>query len=164
MISHEIKRAPMTLEYKVPRILWENFESVLLAQSKRYIAELAKRLHVSEKELIKKVLPTADSLKVIIQDSHEESNQCTAYVQQDHLTVFCRKPVAYQSAFCPIHRNHRMMVMEGTHPTMIQKVKDIPHLPPMWQVDQTLINSQGNIIGKINSDEQRIRVFVIDDA
>ena len=66
----------MALEYKVPRILWENFESVLLAQSKRYIAELAKRLHVSEKELIKKVLPTTDSLKVIIQDSHNESNQC----------------------------------------------------------------------------------------
>ena len=56
----------MSVEYKVPRFLWENFESVLLAQSKRYITELAKRLAVPEKELIKKVLPSSDSLKVII--------------------------------------------------------------------------------------------------
>ena len=154
----------MSLEYKVPRILWENFESVLLAQSKRYIAELAKRLHVSEKELIKKVLPTTDSLKVIIQDSHHESNQCTAYVQHDHLSVFCRKPVAYQSNFCTVHRNRRMMVMEGTQPTAIQKVKDVPSLPPMWQIDQTLINSQGNMIGKINKEEQKMKLFVIEEC
>ena len=153
----------MTLEYKVPRILWENLESVLLAQSKRYIAELAKRLHVSEKELIKKVLPTTDSLKVIIQDSQDDINQCSAYVQHDHLTVFCRKPVAYQSNFCCIHRNHRMMVMEGTQPTTIKKVKDIAHLPPIWQVEQTLINSQGNMIGKINKEEQKIKLFVVED-
>lgn len=43
-----------SLEYKVPRLLWENLESVLLAQSRKYICELAKRLNVSEKELLKK--------------------------------------------------------------------------------------------------------------
>ena len=154
----------MSLEYKVPRILWENFESVLLAQSKRYIAELAKRLHVSEKELIKKVLTTTDSMKVIIQDSHDDSNQCNAYVQHDHLTVFCRKPVAYQSSFCSVHRNRRMMVMEGTQPTAIQKIKDVPSLPPMWQIEQTLINSHGNMIGKINIEEQKMKLFVVDDV
>jgi hypothetical protein len=154
----------MALEYNVPRYLWENFESVLRAQAKRYIGELAKRLHVSEKELIKKVLPTEDSLKVIIQDSNNDVNQCTAYIQHDHLTVFCRKPVAYQSNFCPVHRNHRMMVMEGTHPTTIQKIKDVAHLPPMWQMEQTLINSQGNMIGKINKEEQKIKLFVVEDV
>lgn len=154
----------MTLEYKVSRYLWENFECVLKAQAKRYVAELAKRLHVSEKELIKKVLPTEDSLKVIIQDSNNDSNQCTAYVQHDHLTVFCRKPVAYQSNFCAVHRNHRMMVMEGTQPTAIYKIKDVAHLPPMWQMEQTLINSQGNMIGKINREEQKMKIFVIEEC
>ena len=154
----------MTLEYKVPRILWENLESVLLAQSKRYIGELAKRLHVPEKDLLKKVLPTNDSLKVIIQDSQQETNQCTAYIQEGQLTVHCRKPVAYQSQFCPIHRHHRMMVMEGTHPTPIQKVKDDPQLPPMWQNQGTLINSKGDIIGKVNHTEQKMTLFVIEEC
>ena len=149
------------MEYRVPRVLWENLESVLLAQSKRYVAELAKRLHVSEKELIKKVLPTSDSLKVILHES-SESTQCTAYVQQDHLTVCCRKPAAYQSAFCVAHRAHRMMVMEGTQPIAIQKIKDQPTLPPMWQMNHTIIDSQGNRVGKINQEEQRIRLFIIE--
>jgi hypothetical protein len=152
----------MALEYKVPRLLWENLESVLLAQSKRYITELAKRLHVSEKELIKKVLPTSDSLKVIIQDSQAESNQCNAYIQEGQLTVFCRKPVAYQSEFCPIHRTHRMMVMNEMDPVSIQKIKDDPMLPPMWAMDHTIIDSNGGIVGKINKDEQRIKRFVVE--
>jgi hypothetical protein len=152
----------MALEYKVPRLLWENLESVLLAQSKRYITELAKRLHVSEKELIKKVLPTSDSLKVIIQDSQAESNQCNAYIQEGQLTVFCRKPVAYQSEFCPIHRTHRMMVMNEMEPVSIQKIKDDPMLPPMWTTDHTIIDSNGGIVGKINKDEQRIKRFVVE--
>jgi hypothetical protein len=154
----------MALEYNVPRILWENLESVLLAQSKRYIAELAKRLNVSEKELIKKVLPTSDSLKVIIQDSHTDSTQCGAYVQQDHLTIFCRKPVAYQSEFCTIHRKRRTMVMDGTQPTVIQKIKDNPELPPLWVADRTLINSHGHVVGKINIDEQKIKLFIVEDG
>ena len=152
----------MALEYKVPRLLWENLESALLAQSKRYITELAKRLHVSEKELIKKVLPTSDSLKVIIQDSQAESNQCNAYIQEGQLTVFCRKPVAYQSEFCPIHRTHRMMVMNEMDPVSIQKIKDDPMLPPMWAMDHTIIDSKGGIVGKINKDEQRIKRFVVE--
>jgi len=81
----------MSLEYKVPRILWENLESVLYAQSKRYVMETAKRLGVPEKELLKRVLPTSDSLHVMIQDSQAESNQCKAYVQHDKMTVFCKK-------------------------------------------------------------------------
>ncbi len=75
----------MSIEYKVPRLLWENFESVLLAQSKRYIGELAKRLNVPERELQKRVLPTSDSLKVIIQDTQAESNQCKAYFKMINL-------------------------------------------------------------------------------
>ena len=78
----------MSIEYKVPRLLWENLESVLLAQSKRYIGELAKRLGVSEKELQKKVLPSSDSLKIMLFDSQAECNQCKAYIQQDKLTIY----------------------------------------------------------------------------
>jgi hypothetical protein len=151
----------MSIEYKVPRLLWENLESVLLAQSKRYIAELAKRLGVSEKELQKKVLPTSDSLKVIIMDSQEESNQCKAYIQQDKMTIFCRKPVSYQSEFCCFHRNKRMHIVSGTNPTIIQKVKDSPTIEPLWKSNNILINSTGSITGKVNTDKNKIKLFVV---
>lgn len=150
------------VEYKVPRLLWENLESVLLAQSKRYISELAKRLNVSEKELLKKVLPTSDSLKVLLLDSQLESNQCKAYVHHDALTVYCKKPVAYQSEFCTAHRNKRMMVIPS-NPEPIQKVKDIATLKPMWLTKTTLIDSSGAIVGKINKEEGKIKIFTYKD-
>ena len=155
----------MSIEYKVPRLLWENFESVLLAQSKRYIGELAKRLGVSEKELLKKVLPTSDSLKVIIQETQAESNQCKAYIQHEKLTVHCRKVTAYGGEFCSFHRNKRMIIVKGTNPIHIQKVKDIDMLPPIWikESDTNLYYSNGTIAGKINHDKQKIKIYTITD-
>lgn len=150
----------MSIEYKVPRLLWENFESVLLAQSRRYIGELAKRLGVPERELLKKVLPTSDSLKVIIQDTQAESNQCKAYVQNDKLTVFCRKPIAYGCEYCSFHRNKRMIVIDGTNPIPVQRLKDINNTCPLWANKNTLYNSTGDIVGKINKDDGKIKMFI----
>lgn len=151
----------MSIEYKVPRLLWENLESVLLAQSKRYIGELARRLGVSEKELIKKVLPSSDSLKVIIQDTQAECNQCKAYIQNDKLTVFCRKATAYGSEYCSFHRNKRMLVIEGTNPIELQKIKDINNVELLWVSESSVYNSSGDIIGKINKDKGTIKLFVV---
>ena len=151
----------MSIEYKVPRLLWENFESVLLAQSKRYIGELAKRLGVSEKELLKKVLPTSDSLKVIIQDTQAECNQCKAYIQQDKLTVYCRKATAYGTEYCSFHRNKRMLVIEGTNPITIQKIKDTNTIESFWVSDSILYNSNGEIVGKINKEKGKIKLFTM---
>jgi hypothetical protein len=152
----------MALEYKVPRLLWENFEAVLLAQSKRYIAELAKTLGVSEKELIKKVLPTSDSLKVIIQDTQAETSLCKAYIQHNKLTIYCRKPVAYNSEYCLHHRTKRMFVVKSTGAITIQRIKDIPTIEPIWicHTDNTLLNSAGNVVGRINKSRQKLKLFV----
>jgi len=151
----------MTLEYKVPRLLWENLESVLLAHARRYIGELANHLNVPEKELQKHVLPTADSLKVILQDSQAESNQCKAYVQQSQLTVMCKRPVAYHSEFCTFHRTKRMMVIEGTNPAIIQRIKDKSTAEPLWMVEQNVVNAEGSIVGKINTTKQALKLFTV---
>lgn len=150
----------MSIEYKVPRLLWENLESVLLAQSKRYVGELAKRLGVPEKELIKKVFPISDSLKIIIQDTHAECNQCKAYIQNDKLTIYCRKITAYGSEYCPFHRNKRMLVIDGTNPIQIQKIKDINTLEPLWASDKYVYNSSGDSIGRINRETGKIKLFI----
>ena len=153
----------MSLEYKVPRLLWENLESVLLAQSKRYVAELARHLDVPEKELIRRVLPTNDSLHVLIQDSQAESQQCSAYVQHDQLTVYCKKTVAYQSPYCLAHRNSRMFVVESKTEIPIQRVKPIHTVPPLWiQGDRDVINSKGNGVGRINHTKQTMNLFVFE--
>ena len=154
----------MSIEYKVPRLLWENLESVLLAQSKRYIGELAKRLGVPEKELLKRVLPTSDSLKVIIQDTQSDTNQCKAYIQNEKLTMFCKKPTAYGCEYCAFHRNKRMVVIEGTNPVQLQRLKDMNDMEPLWTSDTTLYNSTGDLVGKINKNKNRIKKFVVESS
>ena len=139
-------------------------EAVLLAQSKRYVAELARRLGVPEKDLLKRVLPSSDSLKIIIQDTQAESNHCRAFLQHDKLTTLCRRPVAYGCNYCTLHRHKRMMVIKDGEPIPIQRVKDMPDMPPMWMVQSTtLINSQGDVIGKINRSSSTVKLFVVRD-
>jgi len=154
----------MSIEYKVPRLLWENLESVLLAQSKRYIAELAKKLRVSEKDLIKRVLPTSDSLTILIQDTHIESNQCKAYMQQDNMTIYCKKAVGKQSEFCPFHQQRRMKVIEGTAPVPIQRIKDRNTMEPLWCSDHLLLTSTGKVAGTIQHEAQKMKLFIIEDT
>lgn len=151
----------MSLEYKIPRILWENLESVLLAHSRRYISELAKRLGVSDKELQKKVLPSKDSLKVIIQDTQSESNKCKAYIQHSKLTIYCRKPTVYGSDYCAFHRSKRMTVIHGTEPLQLQRLKDNNELEPLWINNTTVYNADGNIRGKINTNEAKLKIFIV---
>lgn len=150
------------MDYKVPRVLWENLESVLLAQSKKYVSELASRLHVSEKELIKKVLPTSDSLRVLIIDSHAESNQCKAYIQENKVTMFCKKPVTSHSEYCNQHIHKRMMVLEDSNTKHVQKVKDSNIHEQLWVVDNNVINMDGNIVGKCKHSENVLKLFVIE--
>ncbi len=151
-----------SIEYKVPRILWENLESVLLAQSRRYVEELANKLGVSAKELTKKVLPSSDSLKVMILDYETDATKCKAYIQEGNLTVHCRKPVVFGCEFCAFHKSKRMTVVDGTNPVELQKVKDINTLEPMWINKTTLYNSNGSIIGKLNTNKNKIKIFTID--
>ena len=49
------------------------------------VKELEQHIVVLERELLKRVLPSSDSIKVIIQDTHAESNQCKAYIQHEKL-------------------------------------------------------------------------------
>ena len=147
------------IEYKVPRILWENLEAVLLAQSRRYIGELAKRLKVSEKELQKRVLPTSDSLKVIIQDTQVESNKCKAYIQNNKLTLYCRKPTIYGCEYCAFHRNKRMTIIDGTSPVQLQRIKDINSIEPIWASNNAVYNINGDMIGKINKKNNTLIIY-----
>lgn len=150
--------------YKVPRILWENLEAVLLTQSKKYIEELAKILGVPAKELQKRVMPSANSVKVILQDTQEST--CRAYVQNGAFTVFCRKPV-FNGDFCAAHCGVRPIVND-TNAAPIKKVKDMDMLPPMWEKDTTipaisdLYVASGQRIGKVNHDKQKITIYTID--
>jgi hypothetical protein len=158
----ESKEETQTLQYKVPRLLWESLESVLLAQSRRLIGDMARRLQVPEKELQRRVLPSADSLKIMMWDGAAESLQCRAYVQQDAITTFCRKPTHYPTEFCAFHQRYRMTVVDSK-PTIVQRLAPQPTRPPTWVQGNTLLNAKGETVGRIHHGRQRITWFRIEE-
>lgn len=154
---------PKTVEYKVPRILWENFEAILLEQSRRYIGELARRLDVPEKELQRKVLPHSDSLKILMIDSDVESLQCRAHIQHNMITSFCREAVSYPSEYCAFHQKQRMNVFLEGNPVSVERLKTPPTREPTWIRGSTLINSKGETMGRIHKTKQTIKWFRVEE-
>lgn len=157
---NQITETNIKQNYKVPRILWENLEAVLLSQSKKYIEELAKVLQVPAKELQKRVMPSSQSITVMIQDVQE--HVCQAYVQKDAFTVYCRKPV-FNGHFCASHTAHRALIQDARAET-IQRIKDVERLPPLWIKGTDLYTSDGQKQGTIHHARQKIKIYVLENA
>ena len=152
----------MSTEYKVRRVLWESLESVLLAESKKYVGELARRLQLPEKELIRRVFPSSDSLKVYIQDSNISDNQCHAFIQDDEITCYCRKPVVYGTDFCQFHRTKRMTVIKEMPSQLVKRIRDRIDCDNMWLDDKNILyNSKGTTVGKLDHNNSKIKLFLI---
>ena len=146
--------------YGIPRLLWENLESVLLAQSRQFVREMAGHLKVSEKELLKKVMPATDKVKVHIVDAQQEENQCKAYRMHGDIAVFCKQPVRLYSEFCEHHCDQRMRVVPMPHTETVKRVKANGAMEPMWATESgVLIRQNGSITGRIDRDRGKIVVF-----
>jgi len=145
-------------EYKVPRLLWESLEAVLLAQGKRYVRDMAKTLKVNEKELIKRVFPTKDTLNITIHDTQSMSLQCSAYVPGT-INQLCRKPVELGSEFCLAHRTSRPVV---TAEANLEKIADEGTRPSLWaRADGSVIDTKGQHSGVFNKNRNRLVLFQI---
>lgn len=149
----------MEKEYKVPRLLWESFEAILLAQGKRYVKEMATTLKVNEKELLKRVFPTKDALKITIHDTSTTSLQCAAYIQGKSIHTMCRKPVDLGSEFCTAHRVSRLTVESCE---TVEKLADDASRPSLWiKKDSTVLDIHGNGRGLYNRNTNRLILFQI---
>ena len=163
--------APMATEYQIPRYLWESFEAVIKAQSVLYVKELAKRLRVSEKELVKRVLPSAgkDDARVVsvtLIDTASDVNQCCARVLHDEITTYCRRPVAHLSEYCPLHQFRRPLVLPPSEDapvtTEVQRVDDSPDYPVQWVTTdraRILLDSKGHQQGYYRPSKQKVVLF-----
>ena len=54
-----------------------------------------------------------------------------------------------------------MTVVEGTNPIQLQKVKDTSTLEPLWISKDALYNSNGELVGKINKENGKVKIFVV---
>jgi hypothetical protein len=163
-------------DYVVPRVLWESFNSVLLAQSRQYVKELAKRLKVPEKELMKKVLPTADSIRVYMHDTQTEDLQCIADIQEGVIIHKCARPVLLGSTYCSEHHVHTHAPLISSSLEQVERIiqsDDINdeskiraanmNIPKkLWTTpEKMVIDATGRTIGQYDEDDSKLQIFKI---
>lgn len=149
-------------EYQVPRILWETLESVLLAQGRAFVKDVAKRLEVNEKELLRRVMPSS-KISVYLHDTQTEDMQCHAFVQTGSVTHHCRRPVTLGSEFCFLHFRDRLRVIEPSEACHVVQLANSPDRPPLWKcADGSVINSAGTIVGEYDTDSGTLTLFEVD--
>lgn len=170
-------------DYVVPRVLWESFNSVLLAQSRQYVKELAKRLKVPEKELMKKVLPTADSIRVYMHDTQTEDLQCIADIQEGVIIHKCGRPVLLGTSHCSEHHlpSHISMSTNTQH-SPVQTIESVERIiqsddindesriqainmnipKKLWTTkENVVIDATGRTIGYYDEDDSKLQLFKI---
>jgi hypothetical protein len=149
-------------EYQVPRILWESLESVLLAQGRIFVKDIAKRLEVDEKELLRRVMPSS-KVKVYLHDTQTENLQCQAFVHTDSVTHRCRRAVLLGQPFCAEHFRDRLLVIEPTEENIVERIQDEPGRPPLWKRhDNTVIDSKGTVRGHYNEHSGKLILFEVE--
>jgi hypothetical protein len=57
-----------------------------------------------------------------------------------------------------------MMVIEGTNPIQVEKVKDQHTKEPLWIHENQLLNANGNQVGIIDKENNRMKLFVFDEV
>jgi hypothetical protein len=142
---------------KVPRLLWESFESILLAEGKRFVRDIAHTLQVPEKELIKRIFPTKDALHIHLHDTHTSTLDCMALSTGGAVARRCRRPVQLGSEFCAMHLINRPLYLPAAP---IRKLQDHPDRPSLWvQTDGTVIDDQGVPHGTYSEETGKLVLF-----
>lgn len=151
------------MEYKVDRNVWESFEGILQMHGKAYVRSLAKKLHVDEKELVKKVFGIDSKLKVELIDTGTDTNCCQAYIRTDSIVHHCRKPVQTGFTFCPIHIIKRPNIIEVLGGACkLKKLMDAPDREALWvKEDGDVVGSDGLFRGTYNMDTGKLKLFII---
>lgn len=156
----------VTSEYKVDRNLWESLEGIFQMHGRTYVRDLAKRLQVDEKELIRKVFGTDSKMRVTMVDSSTDSSCCQAYCRTGAIVHHCRKPVCIGSMFCSTHQILRPTIVENvTGVTSLRKLADAPDREALWVKDDgEVIAADGSSKGYYNEETGKLQLFIINDS
>ena len=155
----------VTSEYRVDRNLWESLEGIFQMHGRTYVRDLAKRLQVDEKELVRKVFGTDSKMRVTMIDSSADSSCCQAYCRTGSIVHHCRKPVCIGSMYCSTHQILRPTIVENiTGVTSLRKLADSPDREALWVKDNgEVVGADGISKGYYNEETGKLQLFVIND-
>lgn len=147
----------------VNRILWESLESVLLAQSKELMRDIAKTLKQPEKPLMDAFKKEIKNVFLVdLSEPTDEKFLCEALLADTEVAQRCRKVVVYGEKFCPLH-THWVMPPALTRIPSLRRLKtsdgDIYFL---CELTQTIYSQEYERVGFF--EKNQIILFEVTDV
>jgi hypothetical protein len=56
-----------------------------------------------------------------------------------------------------------MLVVDGCHPVIVERLKDLNTMEPLWIMESDLINAKGDHVGRIHKEKQVITRWIFED-
>ena len=149
------------MEFNISIPLMKSLENALVVNGRQYIKEIAGILKVDEKALAKRVLPSADTIRLHIHNL-QDTLQCEAYTTKESIVVRCRRPVFTGSSFCCNHSIRRTTIIESPSIVYIQKIVDAHDRCSLWVKNDTeIINSENKNVGLWNPNKNKLTMYTI---
>jgi hypothetical protein len=146
----------------VNRILWESLESVLLAQSKELMRDIAKTLKQPEKPLMDAFRKEIKNIYLVdLSEPTDEKFLCEALLSETEVAQRCRKAVVYGEKFCPCHTNWSMNQTMTRVPSL-RRVKVDDDVYFLCELTQTVYSATYERIGFLENN--RIVLFEVTDV
>ena len=147
-------------EFNIAVPILKSIEKSLLINGRAYVKELAKILKVDERELVKRVLPSADVVQLHIYNTTDI--QCTAFIMCNDVIARCKNPIFNGKHFCSEHLFERNEIIENRDTVVVRKIIDLQDKSSLWiKNDTVVIDSFGNQHGIWSRDDGKLTLITI---
>ena len=146
------------MQIGVPKIIYETLEDILEASIRKLSTDIAKRLNVDPKILIKEL--KKEKIKTyLFEDGTDVNIRCKSYVIYINIYIPCEHPIVYGKECCIDHLEKPIMPPQGAEIWI-----------PIYYGTTTYYRDKKNIVydlervafGRWNSEKQEIEKIVVD--
>lgn len=142
----------MATEYRVPKLMWEAFESSLNLAGRNYVKRLANILEVPEKDLLRDVFKT-NKVSVCIHDWTDTNFMCEAHIINGVIKQPCVNAKVCGSEYCSHHSSKNNDIPEKCEEVMKLGHENMDKLHNLWKrEDNIIVDTKGDLVGYIKND------------
>lgn len=151
----------------IPKFLWQSLDSLMYNEARNYLTKVAEILRVPASDLIKAVIPSKETLKIIMYDC-ESLGSCRAWIahpDRPDFAIHCKKPTTPGEDCCAEHKHSRTSIQRQIdRPQILRPINTGPDMEPLWlNEDDQVVNCHGKIRGRYLSDKGRLIIYNIHD-
>ena len=156
---------------QIPAVIWESLDIALRSSSKQFVKKVAKVLQVDENELVRAVMPSGETIKMILYES-DDMKECPALIPhplKPDFAIHCRKAIIPGEEYCQVHKHSRCDIQNSIEGIIeFDPIQTPPEIPPLWLVpsDTTIrdvINVEGKIVGSLNTENNSLTYFTFSE-